>query len=355
MLESWDEDDHLLYRCTCDGCGEQGEPRPAAHHAVEVSEFHEFGSRIHLCETCYDQRGRPWVLWYDVSEVAERRQALDDLISLRADPHVDRVLSRDLIRAIETWGRNPTGSRRRLCSVGIIIFGAGYDEPADPALRDLQDRRARPRLDRMTASVRSHPETSYGDLRADLDHIRNTIAGALQVELPPDPPPEQVMPGGLLDPTRERATELPEEEMRQRIISEAIRSWSGRRRLTQSILGPLRQRRDYQSIARRTFFVEQLPEGALPVYDRPEGMHFEFQSEWPDWVAVDMTVYNREQGYQAYLITEVSKNTVKFSEVNSPDEVLRLHIITARAAADDLDKTWATVLPPTAWERLMRD
>lgn len=32
--------------------------------------------------------------------------------------------------------------------------------------------------------------------------------------------------------------------------------------------GPLRRNLDYQSIARKTFLVEQLPDGALPIYDK---------------------------------------------------------------------------------------
>jgi hypothetical protein len=31
---------------------------------------------------------------------------------------------------------------------------------------------------------------------------------------------------------------------------------------------PLRTRRDYTSVGRKTFLVEQLPDGALPIYDK---------------------------------------------------------------------------------------
>lgn len=41
-----------------------------------------------------------------------------------------------------------------------------------------------------------------------------------------------------------------------------------RRRFAQSMTEPLRRTIDYQSVGRRALLVEQLPEGALPVYDR---------------------------------------------------------------------------------------
>jgi hypothetical protein len=54
----------------------------------------------------------------------------------------------------------------------------------------------------------------------------------------------------------------------QRLISESIGSTEGRRQLASSMIQPLRARMDYQSLGRRTFLVEQLPDGALPIYDR---------------------------------------------------------------------------------------
>ena len=42
-----------------------------------------------------------------------------------------------------------------------------------------------------------------------------------------------------------------------------------RERLAAAILTPIRRRLDYGPVGRRTFLVEPLPEGALPIYDRP--------------------------------------------------------------------------------------
>jgi len=52
------------------------------------------------------------------------------------------------------------------------------------------------------------------------------------------------------------------------IIGSYLSSAVGRMRLAQSMVAPLRTRLDYQGIARKTFLVEQLPSGALPLYDK---------------------------------------------------------------------------------------
>jgi HK97 family phage major capsid protein len=55
---------------------------------------------------------------------------------------------------------------------------------------------------------------------------------------------------------------------RNDIIAKYIKTASGRQRLASSMIQPLRARRDYSSVARKAFFVEQLPDGALPIYDK---------------------------------------------------------------------------------------
>lgn len=56
--------------------------------------------------------------------------------------------------------------------------------------------------------------------------------------------------------------------VKQRIISEYIKTPQGRAKLAASMTQPLRTRRDYTSVGRKTFLVEQLPDGALPIYDK---------------------------------------------------------------------------------------
>jgi len=52
------------------------------------------------------------------------------------------------------------------------------------------------------------------------------------------------------------------------IIGQYITTPGGRAKLASSMQQPLRQRRDYSAVGRKTFEVEELPNGALPLYDK---------------------------------------------------------------------------------------
>lgn len=56
--------------------------------------------------------------------------------------------------------------------------------------------------------------------------------------------------------------------VKQRLIGEYIKTAAGRTKLAASMTQPLRTRRDYAAVGRKTFLVEQLPDGALPIYDK---------------------------------------------------------------------------------------
>jgi HK97 family phage major capsid protein len=57
-------------------------------------------------------------------------------------------------------------------------------------------------------------------------------------------------------------------EVKQQIIAEYIKTAAGRAKLAASMTQPLRTRRDYSSVGRKAFYVEPLPDGALPLYDK---------------------------------------------------------------------------------------
>ena len=80
------------------------------------------------------------------------------------------------------------------------------------------------------------------------------LAMGLEVEAkyPPQPkhPPKKPMNG----PVPQRIMDL-------------ISTAEGRAQLAAQMTAPLRMQRDYVSAGRRTFLVEQLPDGALPVYE----------------------------------------------------------------------------------------
>ena len=56
--------------------------------------------------------------------------------------------------------------------------------------------------------------------------------------------------------------------VKAKLISDYISTASGRAKLAASMTQPLRLRRDYMAVGRKTFLVEQLPDGALPIYDK---------------------------------------------------------------------------------------
>lgn len=52
-------------------------------------------------------------------------------------------------------------------------------------------------------------------------------------------------------------------KVKQKMIQRNIKTASGRKKLAASMIQPLRTRRDYSSVGRKTFLVEQLPDGAM--------------------------------------------------------------------------------------------
>lgn len=74
---------------------------------------------------------------------------------------------------------------------------------------------------------------------------------------------------------------------KQQVIEQMIRTARGRMMLAASMTQPLRLRRDYTAVGRRTFLVEQLPDGALPIYDKdPDVTAFVIGEEGQNIVAV---------------------------------------------------------------------
>jgi hypothetical protein len=76
-------------------------------------------------------------------------------------------------------------------------------------------------------------------------------------------------------------------QTKQQVISEYVKTAAGRAKLAASMIQPLRLRRDYTAVGRKTFLVEQLPDGALPIYDKdPEVTAYVVGEEGSNIVAV---------------------------------------------------------------------
>jgi hypothetical protein len=55
---------------------------------------------------------------------------------------------------------------------------------------------------------------------------------------------------------------------KEMVMTKMMASTDGRRRIAASIQQPLRELRDYTSIGRKAFMMDELPDGALPIYDK---------------------------------------------------------------------------------------
>ena len=75
----------------------------------------------------------------------------------------------------------------------------------------------------------------------------------------------------FLEHLREKVRLAEEEAARPRtkaeIISEYIATAAGRQSLAEAMTQPIRRRWDYESIGRQIFQVQELPQGAMPIYD----------------------------------------------------------------------------------------
>lgn len=60
-----------------------------------------------------------------------------------------------------------------------------------------------------------------------------------------------------------------DDNLRQSYIAKYLGSAAGRSALAQSMAQPLRRNLDYHAIGRKTFMVQQLPQGASPIYYLP--------------------------------------------------------------------------------------
>lgn len=79
--------------------------------------------------------------------------------------------------------------------------------------------------------------------------------------------PEPVRPP--TEPVEPEQDLLPGSRLRQQqFILAALAAPAGRQKLAAAMVAPLKTRRDYKSIGQKLFTVEQMPPGALPLYDK---------------------------------------------------------------------------------------
>jgi len=69
-------------------------------------------------------------------------------------------------------------------------------------------------------------------------------------------------------PTNQYGIQVVDNALKEKQVERLIGTNTGRRRLASSMIQSLRDRRDYSSVGRKTFLVEQLPDGAQAIYDK---------------------------------------------------------------------------------------
>jgi hypothetical protein len=141
----------------------------------------------------------------------------------------------------------------------------------------------------------------------------------------------------------------------EQIIRQALESQQGRQRLAQAMVAPIRQRMDYQSVGRRTFLVEQLPEGALPIYDSGTDANGSEVPPFvrPDWLQIGQWVQHPEAegGQVVACITELTMLRVQVA-VWRTEKVLHENVVTFSTRWRPCEKPKD---PRDAWTRLLAD
>ena len=55
---------------------------------------------------------------------------------------------------------------------------------------------------------------------------------------------------------------------KHQLMTKLLSTQAGRQRIAATVQEPLRKLRDYQSVGRKGMFVDELPDGSLPIYDQ---------------------------------------------------------------------------------------
>lgn len=129
-----------------------------------------------------------------------------------------------------------------------------------------------------------------------------------------------------------------------RIIAEYLASTEGRQRLAQAMIEPLTRRRmaGFDLIP-----IQQMPEGARPIYDRDPEVFGTFTM--PEWAKVETWIYNKQADAYAYIL-RVEDSWVEVHRWRQPD-------VTSTIGCLSLNEEWcpsdAPLEPRTVWQRLL--
>lgn len=125
------------------------------------------------------------------------------------------------------------------------------------------------------------------------------------------------------------------------------------RRVLNPVVGPsLRRNIDYQAVSRGSFIVQELPDGALPVYDRDLDVDVVVAPEpIPAWCVVGAWASNPVTGFTGQ-VYEVTDRSVLFSTWRVPEH---LTFIPREQLSAFVSLPGEPPPPRTAYERLLDD
>jgi hypothetical protein len=257
-------------------------------------------------------------LWYDLKTPEGRRAAMDEIVNLRGDPHVERARVVNLMIALRD--RQDSGSIE-------IDFIPDETRPADPRLPVTGEFRPPP--------VPAEFETLARITDEQMQRATQNGDEALQ---------------RMIDAQMERALEHAREGMSDLIRRSLVDT--PRREFHPEFgigINPIRRNIDYQGVARRTLVLDELPERGT--YDHlPETSA---KPPWPDWCRVGAVVYDQQRN--PFKIISVEADKVECCSIEDNGERTQpLQMIIVCTNPKELWR-WSRERPRSSWERLSED
>lgn len=278
-LHVLEQEGHEVFRASCDQCEVQGELASRSEEALrgfflcqgEGPTNERASDSVTLCDACYRMNigfpsARPEAVIEEVLTTLQQVQGAE-MVDIRPGSFM-----RTLVEVMVRQFTDVQGLQHRL----IQELGRTAQAPARtveiPVAVDL------------TINV----ETPEG---VDGQRIRELVEARLREE--------------LAHPIRTvHAAAEPEEG-----IAQAIQSSEGRQRLAQAMINPLRRRLDYAGVARAAFPVEQMPPGAVPIYNQDPVDPIPV----PDWVIPGCLVRHRERS-GSWRVVEVADDFIVLTQ-----------------------------------------
>jgi hypothetical protein len=119
-----------------------------------------------------------------------------------------------------------------------------------------------------------------------------------------------------------------------------------------AMINPIRQRIDYQSVGRRTFLVEQLPNSVLPIWDREPTSEEDPSKLTPEWVQPGQWVYAAKRDVYAVITEVVDRRGFHAVRVQNWRHHIEEDVVIFTQFLEHWQPCARPPEPRTAWEKL---